>query len=301
MDPEVNFPTRTTLAFIACLSLACRMEPPDPASQAAAILHKHPSDFTDQLVSLDALAYREVGFLEPGFLPASRPSLAESLYAYTARLRPALAGAASDSGRIAILNAFIFDSLGIKALDRDSTLASAVPSLALTHRRGSCVALTLIYLALGRNLELPLVPVFLPGHLCVRLRRGDSASNIETLRGGIARTDSFYRETFGLGKRPWYSLADSRPEHALAALLFNMANARLAHGDTAASESEYGLVEESLPGFPEALGNLGICAWMRGDTAAARTKFTAALAGDSLSPQAFRNLQVLARPAMDLK
>lgn len=291
MEPEVNSLFRAAAAAAALLAGACRLEPPDPASQAAAILRKHPSDFTDQLVALDALASREVAFLEPSAVPTRRTSLAESLYAYAARLKPVLAAAASDSQRVSILNAFVFDTLGMAALDGDTTLAAAVPGLALAHRRGSCVALTLIYLGLGKALDLPLVPVFLPGHICVRLRRGAEARNIEILRSGIARTDSFYRETFALGKRPWYSLADAPPEHALAALLFNMGNARRAHGDAGAAAEEFRLVAEILPGFPEALGSLGVCAWMQGDTAMAKLRFREALAGDSLSPPALRNLQ----------
>lgn len=269
---------------LACVLNSCRLERPDPASQAAAILRKHPADFQDQLASLDALATREVAELEPSAMPASRPILAESLYAYRMRLKPILADAGSDSARLERLHAFFFDSLGLMSLDADTTLASSVPSLALAHRRGSCVALSLLYLALGRSLGIPLVPVFLPGHIAVRYRPVEGPHrNIETLRRGIARTDSFYRETFGLGKRPWYSLADARPDQALAALLFNMANARRTRGDFSDAAEEYRLVAELLPGLPEALGNQGICLLGQDREAAARL-FQSAYAGDSLSP-----------------
>ncbi|MDQ3001926.1 MAG: transglutaminase-like domain-containing protein [Fibrobacterota bacterium] len=297
----------------ALVFAACSLEPPDPASQAAAILHKHPSDFLDRLVSLDALAAREVLGLEPG--ESIRSGLAESLYAYTLRLRPALAAVAfadsvaADSARIAVINAFVFDSLRIVPILDSAPLSASVPSLVLAHRKGSCVGLVLLYLALGRSLDLPLVPVFLPGHIAVRYRGGtgrdrggtggsaDSvdrpARNIETLRRGIPRTDSFYRETFSLRKRPWYSLFDAKPDQALAALVFNLGNAHRAAGRLDAAREEYRLVEEALPGFPEALGNLGVCFLVSGEKALAREKFLAALAGDSLSEQAHRNLVVL--------
>lgn len=273
------------LGLLGLFLAACRLEKPDPASQAAAILRKHPSDFLDQLAALDALAAREAGGMEPGSVPAARPVLAESLYAYRVRLGPALAAARSPEEKAARLNAFFFDSLGMAPLDADTTLAASVPSLALAQRRGSCVALVLLYLAVGRSLDLPLVPVFLPGHVAVRLRPAPGEPiNIETLRRGITRTDSFYREAFSLGKRPWYSLGDARPEQALAALLFNMANARLAGGDAETAAGEYSLVAELLPGFPEALGNLGVCAFRQGDREDAARRFRAAFAGDSLSP-----------------
>ncbi len=330
MGIEVRVSALSAAALLAAALAACRLEPPDPASQAAAILHKHPSDFLDQLASLDAMAAREVvtlaslpenqhggtaGSGTSGVASADfRPMLAESLYAYTLRLRPAFSklalesavdGAARDSvrkaaalsldsARIRLLNAFLFDTLGIEPLLDSAPLAASVPSLVLKHRKGSCVGLVLIYLALGRSLDLPLVPVFLPGHIVVRFRPADGpARNIEALRRGIPRSDSFYRETFSLGKRPWYSLADGTPTQALGALIFNLGNARRAAGDLKSAWEEYRLAEEAIPGFPEALGNQGVCLMMEGKRDQAREKFTAALAGDSLSEAAWRNLDML--------
>jgi hypothetical protein len=296
------------LAATLSLSSACRMEPPDPASQAAAILHKHPSDFLDQLASLDALAVSEVQTLadkagggpQAGTSASVRPLLAESLYVYARRLRPQLASAArldstaADSARIAILNAFIFDSLRIAPVPDSAPLAASVPSLILSRREGSCVGLVLLYLALGRSLGIPLVPVFLPGHVAVRhTPRDRPPRNIETLRKGIARSDSFYREAFALGKRPWYSLRDGDPSQALGALVFNLGNARREAGDCKAAMEEFRLAEQAIPGFPEAIGSQGVCHMLDGDAEPARERFLAALAGDSLSAPALRNLQIL--------
>lgn len=283
------------------------MEPPDPASQAAAILHKHPSDFLDQLASLDALGVREVEILsgksgEPqaGSTAPVRPLLAESLYAYTLRLRPLMASAArpdsaaADSARIAILNAFVFDSLRIVPAPDSAPLAASVPSLVLSRREGSCVGLVLIYLALGRSLGIPLVPVFLPGHIAVRhAPAGRPPRNIETLRKGIARSDSFYRGTFSLGKRPWYSLRDGEPSQALAALVFNLGNARREAGDCKAALEEFRLAEQAIPGFPEAIGSQGVCLMRDADPEPAKERFRTALAGDSLAAPARRNLRLL--------
>jgi regulator of sirC expression with transglutaminase-like and TPR domain len=297
MGGQVRFRLLPAALFLA----ACGLEAPDPASQAAAILHKHPSDFIDQLVSLDALASREALAFEPG--ERSSTGLAESLYAYSLRLRAPLAAvalpdsAASDSARIDVLNAFVFDSLGIAPVLDSAPFSASVPSLVLARRKGSCVGLVLLYLALGHSLDLPLVPIFLPGHIAVRYRPGDDRfrppRNIETLRRGIARSDSFYRESFSLGKRPWYSLADASSGQALAALVFNLANAHRTAGRLDAAREEYRLVEEAMPGFPEALGNLGVCLLVAGRKSLAREKFLASLAGDSLAEQTHRNLLAL--------
>jgi regulator of sirC expression with transglutaminase-like and TPR domain len=296
-----SVPALATLAALACSLTACRLERPDPASQAAAILHKHPADFTDQLASLDALAAREASALSrdsadsPVNGKAPRVSLSESLYAYSVRLKPAMAAAASDSARIALLSAFLYDSLGIDPVRGRPTLASSVPSLVLSGRKGSCVGMTLLYLALGRSLHLRLAPVFLPGHVFVRWRSDSGAINIETMKRGIARSDSFYRERFLLAKRPWYSLADGKPEQALAALVFNLGNAHRLAGDVKSAREEYRLAEEAMPGYPEAVGNQGVCRMLAGDTAEARREFAAALAGDSLAEPAWHNLEILDR------
>jgi|GEM_PF-1301051 len=291
---KVSIRSGIALAAIACLSAgSCRLEPSDPAAQAASILHKRPAAFLDQLTALDALAGREALAMEGA--AAFRPALAESLHAYAGRLRPAMA-AASPEGKIALLNAFVFDSLGISPLADSAPLAASVPSLILSRRTGSCVGLVLIYLALGNSLDIPLFPVFLPGHLFLRHRpEGAPPRNIETLRGGIARSDSFYAETFALGKRPWYSLGDEEPRKALAALVFNMGNAHREAGETATALEEYRLTEEALPGFPEALGNQGVCHMLADESGLAEEKFTAALAGDSLAEPALRNLEAIRR------
>lgn len=286
------------LASILALA-ACGLEKPDPASQAAAILHKRPSGFLDRLVALDDLAARELeaadGESGGSAAPLARTMLAESLYAYASRLRPSMAAAASDSVRADLLAGFFFDSLGIVPAPEDTGLASSLPGRVLATRSGSCVGLVLLHLALGRELGLPVYPVFLPGHVFVRFRSETHMRNIETLRSGLARSDSFYRETFALPKRPWYDLSDGRPEQALGALVFNLGNLHRRQGRRHEALWEYRLAEGLLPGFPEALGNQGAVLLASGNLDSARVMLEAALAGDSLAAPAWKNLEFLSR------
>jgi regulator of sirC expression with transglutaminase-like and TPR domain len=277
---------RRLLLLPAFLLFACLPEKPDPAAQAAAILHKHPSDFLDQLSALDAMAAKEIS-APPG------PTLIESVYRSAARLSPALKAAASDSEKIALLNAWVFDSLGIAPLLGDSDLASSLPSQVIANKRGACVGLALLYLALGKTLDLPLRPVFLPGHVFVRYRSGAYVRNIETLRRGIARSDAFYDSAFALAHRPWYRLSDGEPRQALGALVFNLANTHRARGDLKNALEEFRLAEEAIPGLPEALGSQGAVYLMLGDRLKAKEKLQASLAGDSLSEPALKNLAAL--------
>ena len=288
------------LTLLFALFLSACIEKPDPASQAAAILHKHPSTFLDKLTALDALAGRELlAAADPAAPTPPPPALAESLYAFSVRLRPALQTAPSNSDRVRLLTAFVFDSLGLVPRLDDTSLETSLPSHVLVLKQGSCLGLTLLFLALGQGLDLPLAPVFLPGHVFVRYGSGPEARNIETLRRGIARTDSFYRATFSLTQRPWYSLAAAEPDQALGALVFNLGNFHRGRENWAAAMEEYRLAEESLPGFPEALGNRGAGFLVAGDAKSAKEKLEAALAGDSLAVPAWRNLEAIYRAEGD--
>ena len=275
-----------TLALTAFLILppltGCKLERPDPASAAAAILHKHPSDFLSALTALDALASAEVG------LPAV-PWL-DLLYRHSSLLKPLLKNAGSDSEKVSILNAWIFDSLSVVTQPDSTHLAGSLPSRVLTSNQGSCLGLTLLYLALGQTLQLPLRPVLLPGHIFVRFRSQTYTCNIETLRRGLARSDDFYRQEFFLDKRPWYTLSDGDPKQALAALVFNLANTHRSRGELKYALTEYQLTEEAIPGFPEALANQGAVLLATGAVKDAEMKLTASLAGDSINTPASKNL-----------
>ncbi len=261
----------------------CKMERPDPASEALAILHKHPSDFLNELAALDALASREA------HLPGK--TFVDSIYRYASRLKPTMVEAGSDSMKLALLKAWVFDSLRIEPIEDSNQLAMSLPSQILATRKGSCLGLSLLFLALGQTLDLPLVPVFLPEHVFIRFRSPTFSANVETLRKGIARSDSFYRETFSLSRRPWYQLADGTQKQALAALVFNMGNLHSSQSKWDLALGEYRLVEEVIPGFPETLGSQGAVFLATGDSQQAEKKLFMAFKGDSLSKPLIQNLR----------
>lgn len=260
----------------------CKIERPDPVSTAAAIFHKRPSNFLNQLTALNALASAEAG------MPVT--SWMEILYHQSARLKPQLAAAITDSARVALLNSWVFDTLGMVAVPDANDLQTSLPSQVLEKQKGSCLGLSLVYLALGQYLDLPLFPVLLPGHIFIRFRSKTYTCNIETLRRGLARTDTFYYETFFLDKRPWYQLKEGEPKQALSALLFNLGNLHRIAGHSKFALGEYQLVLETLPGYPEALGNEGATLMAAGELAAAENSFLASLKGDSLGQAAKKNL-----------
>lgn len=243
------------------------------------------ASFPDQVFAAEEATVRQFPALA-----SPEVSLRDSLDKYERALRASGFLASPDSLRAEILSRFLFDRLGLRSVDAGDDLGLSLPARVLRDRRGSCVGLALLLMTVADRVGVEARPVFLPGHLFVRLRSGPSSwRSVELLRGGIARDDSFYTRVFQLDGRPWYRPISREPAQALAALVFNRANAHLAAGRPADALRDYRAAEERLPGFPEALGGEGAVLLSGGDRRAGREKLEKSLAGDPLSLPAREN------------
>ncbi len=108
---------------------------------------------------------------------------------------------------IRTINDFIFFELGFrfpphslytKEIERYTFLSSVIDS-----RRGICLGVSVLYLALAQRLNLPLEIVTPPGHIYVRYRDGNRIINIETTARGIDVDSKEYLgiDTFALEER----------------------------------------------------------------------------------------------------
>ena len=86
----------------------------------------------------------------------------------------------------------------MKEIDRYTFLSSVIDS-----RRGICLGVSVLYLAVAQRLGLPLEIVTPPGHIYVRYRNKDKIINIETTARGIDVESSEYLsiDTFALQER----------------------------------------------------------------------------------------------------
>ncbi len=114
---------------------------------------------------------------------------------------------ASPEQMIRTINDFIFYELGFrfpphslyaKEIDRYTFLSSVIDS-----RRGICLGVSVLYLALAQRLGLSLEIVTPPGHIYVRYRDGNKVINIETTARGVNVESSEYLsiDTFVLEER----------------------------------------------------------------------------------------------------
>jgi tetratricopeptide (TPR) repeat protein len=106
-------------------------------------------------------------------------------------LRPRLAAVTGPRDRIAVLNAALLAEREVAYLAnlywRDATLAAG-----LLRRRGNCLSTATLYHLVGRELDLPVRAVLVPGHAFARWDDGTERINIETTAGGRELPDAHY-------------------------------------------------------------------------------------------------------------
>ncbi len=94
--------------------------------------------------------------------------------------------------KVDILNRFFFDGLRFRVEDGLDSAEGLLPADVLSGRRGTCVGLTGVYLALGGFLDLPVAAVSAPNHMFVRFDDGHDVLNVELLQDGKILDDDWY-------------------------------------------------------------------------------------------------------------
>jgi tetratricopeptide (TPR) repeat protein len=77
----------------------------------------------------------------------------------------------------------------------------SIVTAALQGRKGNCLATSLLYYLVGRELNLPISLAFAPGHIFVRWDEGGEIYNIETTRWGETFSDREGRKLFELDRK----------------------------------------------------------------------------------------------------
>jgi tetratricopeptide (TPR) repeat protein len=101
---------------------------------------------------------------------------------------------------ISVINNYLFDELKFGTIDKADDPYDLFLHSVMDRRRGYCLSLSILYLAIGERLGLPLYGVVVPGHFFVRYDDGKVRFNIETTSGGSNPPDSFYIEKFNIPK-----------------------------------------------------------------------------------------------------
>ncbi|MCJ7728327.1 MAG: tetratricopeptide repeat protein [Sedimentisphaerales bacterium] len=96
---------------------------------------------------------------------------------------------------IPVINAYLFDELKFRTVDKADDPEDLFLHSVMDRRQGYCLSLSILYLAIGERLGLPLYGVVVPGHFFVRYDDGQLRFNIETTsKGGTASDDDYIKK-----------------------------------------------------------------------------------------------------------
>jgi hypothetical protein len=193
------------------------------------------------------------------------------------------------------VNSVVFGQLGYaREIESDDVRFFRLPSV-IADRRGSCLGLGALYLALAERLDLPLDGILVPGHFFVR-RPGVEPRNVELLRRGEAMPDAWYRAKYGPfpaeGESSTYFRALTVSE-LIAVHWFNAGNYLRAARDFPGAERAYARATAEFPEFAEAQASLGAVRQLTGALAAAATAYQAAARARTDLPGLDRNVALL--------
>ena len=193
------------------------------------------------------------------------------------------------------LNAVVFGDLGYaREIESRDVRFFRLPSV-IADRRGSCLGLGALYLALGERLGVGLDGVMVPGHFFVRTR-GRVPRNVELLRRGEAMSDEWYRDRYG----PWPAGADEylrplTPSEMAAVHWFNAGNTLREARDLRSAGLAYARAVAEFPTFAEAQASLGAVRQLEGALEDAEAAYGDAARARADLPGLAENLALLKR------
>ncbi len=111
------------------------------------------------------------------------------------RLRARIAPGVAAEDRIIALNEFLFDDLGFRGnADNYYDPRNSYLNEVLDRRTGIPITLAVLYMEIGRRIELPFEGVSFPGHFLVRLPMRSGALVLDPFSGGAPQSEDELRE-----------------------------------------------------------------------------------------------------------
>lgn len=180
---------------------------------------------------------------------------------------------------IPIINRYLFHELGFKSVTEASDPDVLLLHTVLDRKRGYCLSLSILYLAIGERLGMPLYGVVVPGHFFVRYDNGYTKVNIETTNLGASYLDKHYIEKFKVpqGSDDSIYMKNLNKLQTLGCLFNNLGNA---YNDLGNIESAFLVLERAVqinPTLPESRSNLGNIFLIKGDIENAVREYRIAL------------------------
>jgi tetratricopeptide (TPR) repeat protein len=214
------------------------------------------------------------------------------------QLKARLAAAGPEPfARLGAMNAFVFGESAYgtdAALDPRGRLRALYLPTVLEQRRGHCLGLSVLYLALGARTGMPLFGVSCPGHFFVRYDDGRGTRvNVETTARGATFPDGWYVERYKLSAqhvdRGVY-LGNLAKREVLVEVLNNRANCYWDLGDATRAARDLDRVARASASFAPGHAGRGFVALQRGDLPRAVAELRKAIEVDPAYARAYLHL-----------
>jgi tetratricopeptide (TPR) repeat protein len=195
---------------------------------------------------------------------------------------------------IEVLNRVVFEDEGFVREVDDTDLAFVLLPSVLRGKRGSCVGLGTLYLALGDLLHVPMRGVVLPGHFFVRAEDRGTWRNVELLRSGEQHAADWYQARWPTPDTttPVYDRALTDDE-VVGVIEYDIGNDLRRRGRVADARRTFERAVQHFPTFPEGQASLGAMLHLEGSLDAAAAAYEAARKVAPRLPGLERNLRAL--------
>jgi regulator of sirC expression with transglutaminase-like and TPR domain len=180
----------------------------------------------------------------------------------------------------------------VREVDDASLRFVLLPSV-LRLKRGSCVGLGTLMLALAELTGREAHGVVRPGHFYVRLRVHGNVRNMEPLRNGEELPDAWYTQRFPVVGDAAYYARDLTPTEVLGILEYNIGNERKRERRWSEARNAFARATRHFPDFAEAHASLGSVLHVLGLLGDAERAYGRALSKNPGLPGLEWNLELL--------
>jgi tetratricopeptide (TPR) repeat protein len=194
----------------------------------------------------------------------------------------------------AVLSSLIFEHWGFTREVEDQSLRYVLLPSVLEHRRGSCVGLGSLFLAIAEALGWSAAGVLMPGHFYARVHEPSGPRNVELLRAGEAMPNSWYEHRFPVpgGAAREYARPLTGAE-VLGVVHFDVGNERRRQRRLSEAQTAFERAARAFPDLSEAHASLGSVQHLLGDLQAASESYRRAKDANPHLPGVAENLALL--------
>lgn len=205
------------------------------------------------------------------------------------RVSGSLVGAREPRRAISVINKVLFVDEGFVYDPASGETGNYLLDRVIAQKRGNCLGLTFLYMALGERLGIPLQGSYVPTHCFARYDEEGVRINIETGEKGKDREDRWYEEKFKIGEgRPYLRTLGKR--EMIGVYLKSLGAALSRRGMEEDALRIYRRAALFSPGLPDVYYNAGVSYQKLGRNGEAADEYRKALALDPEMSIALVNL-----------